>query len=379
MLLRPVWILALVFAVEAWAEIDHEFSGRINLESRWFPEAGAHPGQRAHASGFVAVPKLYLEDAAGRSLTLAPFFRYDNTDSRRTHADLREAYLLLFGAIGAGEWELRVGVDQVFWGVTESQHLVDIVNQVDLVEHPAGEAKLGQPMVYLTWSSDWGVMEILGLPYHRARTFPGQAGRLRLPLVVEAEQVEYESEAKERHVDFAARYSHSFGLLDMGVSAFNGTSREPALKLLLDPNGAPTLGQYYAQIRQFGLDAQLTVGSWLFKLEAIQRTGARNLSAGKRITLLPFWAASTRSIPYLARLPISACSANGITTGAAAMRPQAARPVRSKMISSSPLALRSTTFRAVKLSLVCWGMWTVLPAHWPSHWSGASLSGGPRT
>ena len=279
MLFRAAWILALVFAVEAWAEIDHEFSGRINLESRWFPEAGAHSGQRSHASGFVAVPKLYLEDAAGRSLTLAPFFRYDNTDSRRTHADLREAYLLLFGAIGAGEWELRAGIDQVFWGVTESQHLVDIVNQVDLVEHPAGEAKLGQPMVYLTWSSDWGVMEILGLPYHRARTFPGRAGRLRLPLVVEAEQVEYESEAKERHVDFAARYSHSFGLLDMGVSAFNGTSREPALKALLDSSGTPVaFGQYYAQIRQFGLDAQLTVGSWLFKLEAIQRTGARNLS-----------------------------------------------------------------------------------------------------
>ena len=95
------------------------------------------------------MPELYLEDAAGRSLTFAPFFRYDNTDSRRTHADLREAYLLLFGEIGEGEWELRVGVDQVFWGVTESQHLVDIVNQVDFVEHPAGEAKLGQPMVQL--------------------------------------------------------------------------------------------------------------------------------------------------------------------------------------------------------------------------------------
>ena len=281
MLLRLVWILALVFAVEARAgtEIDHEFSGRLNAESRWFPEAGAHAGQRSLASGFVAVPELYLEDAAGRSLTLAPFFRYDNADSRRTYADLREAYLLLFGEIGDGEWELRAGVDQVFWGVTESQHLVDIVNQVDFVEHPAGEAKLGQPMVHFTWSSDWGVMEILGLPYHRARTFPGRAGRLRLPLVVEDEHVEYESEAKERHVDFAARYSHSFGLLDMGVSAFNGTSREPALKLLLDRSGAPAaLGQYYAQIRQFGLDAQLTVGSWLFKLEAIQRIGARNLS-----------------------------------------------------------------------------------------------------
>ena len=117
MLVRAVWILVLVFAVEARAgtEIDHEFSGRLNVESRWFPEAGAHPGQRSHASGFVTVPELYLEDAAGRSLTFTPFFRYDNTDSRRTHADLAEAYLLLFGGIGDGEWELRAGVDQVFW------------------------------------------------------------------------------------------------------------------------------------------------------------------------------------------------------------------------------------------------------------------------
>ena len=172
-----VWLLALVFAVGARAvtEIDCELSGHVNVESRWFPEAGAHLGQRSHASGFVAASKLYLEDAAGRSLTLAPFFRYDN-------ADPREAYLLLFGEIGDGEWELRVGVDQVFWGVTESQHLVDIVNQVDFVEHPAGEAKLGQPKVHFTWSSDWGVMEILGLPYHRARTFPGRAGRRSQPV-----------------------------------------------------------------------------------------------------------------------------------------------------------------------------------------------------
>ncbi len=44
-----------------------------------------------------------------------------------------------------------------------------------------------------------------------------------------------------------------------------------------DRSGAPVLVQHYDQIRQFGLDVQLTVGSWLFKLEAIQRAGARNL------------------------------------------------------------------------------------------------------
>ena len=274
--LGAVWILALVFAVGAHAEIgiDRDFSGRVNVESRWFPKAGAFPGQGSHAIGFFVEPKLYLADARGRSFTLSSFFRYDNADSRRTHVDLREAYFLLFGEIGDGEWELRVGIDQVFWGVTESQHLVDIINQIDLVEHPNGETKLGQPMVNITYSSDWGIVEFFVLPYHRARTFPGSSGRLRLPLVVEDEQVEYETEA---HLDFAARYSQSFGVVDVGLSVFNGTSREPFLFPGMDSSGVPVLFQHYGQIRQFGLDAQLTVGSWLFKLEAIQRAGARNL------------------------------------------------------------------------------------------------------
>ena len=75
----------------------------------------------------------------------------------------------------------------------------------------------------------------------------------------------------------AARYSNSFGPLDMGLSVFDGTSREPAAQLDVTPAGELNLVQYYTQIRQFGLDAQLTLGPWLLKLEAIQRSGALNL------------------------------------------------------------------------------------------------------
>lgn len=285
-----VWIVVSVFAIEAYAEIEivaHEFSGRFSVESRWFPETGAHPNQRSHASGFVAEPQLYLEEAEGGSFTLVPFFRYDSADPRRTHADLREAYLLLFGEIGNSEWELRLGVDRVFWGVTESQHLVDIINQVDFVEHPNGEVKLGQPMAHVTWSGDWGALELFSLPYHRVRTFPGQSGRLRFSFLVDDEHVQYESGAEEWHPDFAARYSHSVGSLDVGVSVFDGTSREASLICPRCPppdegsrvtlGVVPLLVQYYPQIRQFGLDAQLTLGSWLFKLEAMHRAGERNL------------------------------------------------------------------------------------------------------
>ena len=275
--LSTVWILALVLPVEVRAEIvNREFSGRLSVGSRWHPQAAAHSDQRSHASGFVAELKLYLEDIEGRSLTLAPLFRYDAGDPHRTHADLREAYLLLFGEIGNDEWELRLGVDRVFWGVTESRHLVNIINQIDLVEHPYKEPKLGQPMAHLTWSGDWGVAEIFGLTYHRARTFPSSFGRLRFPLVVDTEQISYESDAGKWHLDLAARYSHSLGPLDIGLSVFDGASREPLLLPSRDRSGALVFAPHYEQIRQFGLDTQLTIGSWLFKLEAIQRSGTRN-------------------------------------------------------------------------------------------------------
>ena len=251
----------------------YEFSGRVSAEDRWYPQPATHSGQRAHAVGFVVEPKLYLEDEKSRSLTFEMFYRYDNADPHRTHADLRAAYLLLFGEIGDGEWELRAGVDRVFWGVAESRHLVDIVNQTDLVEHPDEETKLGQPMAHLTWSWDWGAVELFGLPYHRVRTFPG---RLRTPVVVDNGRVSYESAAGEWHFDFAARYSHVLGPLDLGVSVFDGTSREPVLVPVVTPGGVPALVPHYEQIRQFGLDTQITTGPWLLKLEAIRRTGARN-------------------------------------------------------------------------------------------------------
>ena len=281
---RILWLLPALLAPGSGAALEiahYDFSGSIGIEGRWYPETALHPGQRDHASGFVLEPEFYLEDVKGRSFTLAPFFRYDAADTRRTHVDLREAYLLLFGGIGAHEWELRLDVDQVFWGVVESQRLVDIINQVDFVEHPDGTEKLGQPMAHGTLSGDWGVLELFALPYHRARTFAGRRGRLRLPLVIDNDHIRYESAAEQWHVDFAARYSNSLGLLDIGLSLFDGTNREPVAQLDFTPEGGLNLVQYYSQINQFGLDAQLTLGAWLLKLEAIHRSGALNLRGSK--------------------------------------------------------------------------------------------------
>ena len=274
-----LWLLVSVLATGAYADngiADRiEVTGRLSPETRLYPGTAAHPGQRSHASGLAAEVTAYIEDDEGRSITVTPFYRYDAGDPDRTHADLREAYILLYGDVGDDEWELRLGVDRVFWGVVESRSLVDIVNQTDLVENPNEKTKMGQPMVHVTWSGDWGALESFGLTWHRPRTFPGRHGRLRPEPVVDHKLISYESAAEEWHLDLAGRYSGSFGPLDVGLSVFDGTSREPTL--LPTPVGSEiVLAPHYEQIRQFGLDTQLTTGPWLLKLEAIHRAGAQN-------------------------------------------------------------------------------------------------------
>ena len=277
----PIAALLLAAAAGAGAQAL-DFSGDLSLQGRWYPQSPAFPGQRTGTGGLVVEPTLYGDISQRVSFTLTPLYRYDSADSQRTHGDLREAYLLTYGDWGANSWELRLGFDRVFWGVAEVHNFVDIVNQLDLVEHPRDRPKLGQPMAHLTISGDWGIAESFLLPYHRKRTFPGPSGRLRSGLPI-GEDALYESGAEERHVDFAVRYGHSVGLLDFGLSGFAGTSREPSF-VISDHSGAfpapaneVPLTPYYEQIRQVGVDAQLTTGAWLYKMEAIRRGGARNL------------------------------------------------------------------------------------------------------
>ena len=262
---------ALMLLAVAGAEAQTlDYSGDLSVQTRWYPESPAFPDQRSRFAGLVLEPTFYGETEQGNSFTITPFYRYDSTDSRRTHADLREAYILTYGDWSENSWELRLGFDRVFWGVAELQNLVDIINQPDLVEHPRDRPKLGQPMAHLTISGDWGIAESFLLPYHRRLKFPGRFGRHRSRQPIDEDAL-YESGAEERHVDFAFRYSNSLDLLDFGLSAFVGTSREPTF--LFDKPLVP----FYEQIRQFGVEAQLTTDPWLYKMEGIHRRGSRNL------------------------------------------------------------------------------------------------------
>ena len=242
-----------------------EWSGYLSGEARAFAHAPADPRQHGNSLSLSAQPEYYTSWDDGRqSFTFVPFARWDANDDQRSHADIRELTWLK----AAEDWELRVGIRKLFWGVTESQHLVDIINQTDLVEAPDGEEKLGQPMVNLALIRDWGTLDLFVLPGFRERTFPGVDGRLRSVLPVDDKQAIYESSDKDKHIDLAARWTRVLGDWDIGLSAFKGTSRDPRFI----PNGSGTaLIPVYDLITQWGLSVQATLGDWLWKLEAINR------------------------------------------------------------------------------------------------------------
>lgn len=252
-------------SMPAAADAQDLLSGSVTFESRAFLRGALWPEQRGSLASILAEPELYVAWAGGRhSLTVAPFLRLDSGDSERTHADVREAYWQWYGET----LEVRAGLGRVFWGVTESQHLVDVINQTDLVENPDGEDKLGQPMLNLTWLQDWGTLDLFVLPWFRERTFPGQEGRLRAPLAVDGSRAQI-----ERTVGLAARWFRTLGPLDLGIGHFYGTARDPRFATDLSEGQAPVLIPVYERIHQTSIDAQLTRDAWLWKLEGLRRSG----------------------------------------------------------------------------------------------------------
>lgn len=250
-----------------------ETSGDVTAEYRYFPRSASRNCQSADNLSISGEPEFHYGFPESRdSMRATLFFRLDENDDHRAHLDLRSFYWHHVRE----RWELSLGVKRVFWGVTESVHLVNIINQIDNVESPDGEEMLGQPMIDLSLVRDWGFVDLFVLPYFRERSFPGRCGRPGSGIVISNDRAVYASAAGKCHTDWAARWSHTQGAWDMGLSHFYGTSREPRFDPALqaiDEHGEKELVPIYDIIHQTGLDLQGTFDAWLLKLEAIHRSG----------------------------------------------------------------------------------------------------------
>lgn len=271
--LATVLVLAVVPAAQAW-----QVHGELGLEGRYFDQPGPEVDWQYNGSVYGRAEILHDWNRGRDLFTFIPYARQDEHDERRTHGDIRE---LSWIHVGSG-WESRVGIRKVFWGVTEGRNPVDIINQTDQVDQVDGEEKLGQPMINVSWAPRWGTLDFFALPGFRERTYPDENGRPRFPVVVADDEAEYESPAENERVDFAARGQFFIGDLELAVSHFSGTSREPRLvpnaRLLPRAQVAqtgfePKLIPFYDVIDQTGLEMLMARGSWLWKLEAISRSG----------------------------------------------------------------------------------------------------------
>jgi hypothetical protein len=247
-----------------------KYSGEVAFEYRYFEKDSQYNDENKSDPSIVLKPEAsYSWDSDRKVVSFIPFYRINSLDDQREHGDIRELSFV-------GAWdtiELRAGISKVYWGVTENQHLVDIVNQTDFVESISFEEKLGQPMVNVTYITDYGNFDYFLLPLFRERTFPGEDGRFRAALIIDTDNPVYEDEQKERHIDHAFRWSHYYESFEWAFSYFKGTDREPIFQF---NNAGTKIIPYYRQVEQYGLELQYNYESWLLKTEAVRRVDQFN-------------------------------------------------------------------------------------------------------
>jgi hypothetical protein len=269
----PVLLIAALVAGTTVPARGAEFSGWLEGQAFLF----GRNAQFVEQSDRKLVPSLAaqfevvgdLDDATSAKAVL--FSRFDAVDSKRRHADVREAYVRHV----ADDFEIQAGVLKLFWGMVESNNLVDVINQIDVVEDFDYDEKLGQPGAQVKIPLGGGNFQFLALPYFRDRTFPGEKARFRYDLPVDSDNPLFESAARRHHVDFAARFSYPLEEGDIAVSHFRGTSREAVLRTA--PGGGAAgfvLRPYYEIIDQTGLEAQMNLEGTIWKFEGIRRSGS---------------------------------------------------------------------------------------------------------
>lgn len=250
------------------SKFSWEISGNIQGDYRYFEEKGLYLAQETEYFSSIFNPDIYVEwDNSNQLIQFEGFARLNQHDIEQTHWDIRELYYQLI----IENWELSVGKKQIYWGFTESNHLVNIINQDDLLEGNGVAHKLGQSMIHISKYSEMGTVDVMLMRGFNPIRFPGDKGRLRPHFTVDYFSTTYESKNGVDNIDFAIRWSHNISAIDFGLSHFKGTSRTPIFKSTDGVSFTP----YYELIDQAGLELQASLGSMLWKLEAIQRKSDR--------------------------------------------------------------------------------------------------------
>ena len=266
-LLCSALFLAMASATNTALALDYR--GNVSAEVTYFPSQSTDLDNWRFNSSFAAEIELSHDFADNVTLTVHPYARWDQQDDERTVLDVRELLLSTSGE----SWEFNGGITTVFWGVTESENPVNVINQIDTVEDLAGDTRLGQLMLNFKWFTDnYGEFEAYLLPEQREATFIGSNGRPFPGITVDPDLTTYESDRGARHVDYAVRWTRSFDIWDIGLHFFDGTSRDPILTPVVSGTSV-VLAPRYPLLKQAGIDAQGLFGDLAVKAEVAEKTG----------------------------------------------------------------------------------------------------------
>ena len=252
------------------ADNDWQINSEIGLEIKEFHKNEAYSNQQNTYSSFIK-SEIFFDFKNDFEFLMEPYLRYDHYDKNRSLFDFKENNLTYY----YNDIQLKAGISEVFWGITESKNLVDIINPKDVTDGDQ-KAKLGQTMLaFSNYSEKFGILDFYYLPFFKNSSQIGEEGRLRLSKPIENYNIVYEGGAGSKAPSWALKWEHSFGLLDFSLQGFRGNSRESSTIGKLE-NLQLKYFQGYERISQIGTYFQVISGPIIYKLEVIKRNGQKN-------------------------------------------------------------------------------------------------------
>ena len=139
--------LSLLTSSKYSVALEYKSYGYIQPEFSYFLDGkGRHNQSKDKSSVFSQGTFIAYVQNDEAKITVNAMGRYDDQDNNRTYFDLQKFKYEYF----LDDATLSIGNDIIFWGVNESFHVVDIINQSNVAENLAGTKKLGQPMLALS-------------------------------------------------------------------------------------------------------------------------------------------------------------------------------------------------------------------------------------
>ena len=153
----------------------------------------------------------------------------------------------LYWSRAEDNYELKFGLDKVFWGVAETYNIVNVINQNNNLSSE-NKSKLSELMFKFSYYLDSDSIDFFYLPHFREQKFT----KFKINNTF----------FKGKKNAIALRYKGVYDNFDYAFSYFNGLGRKP---LLVKENDI--VNATYSRLSQFGIETQLTTEDILWKFE----------------------------------------------------------------------------------------------------------------